>query len=307
MMHFKAVSLVRGRETSGKERMKHIEEQHNQNKASERVTKNCAGTRKGRNSYPEEVREPRSLREQTMSRNKQKSLAETDANLAKGLQCPGNKQHNATQVVWRSSKNLPILTIGPNDETVNSCFIVWDVGSQDKIRFLRSRHYQRTNSLIFVVDNNDRERIEDAIEAVQEAESVATQNTEAGFHEADCPEGYGSAGHRRNHERVSDQRAAGSHDPEGSEELFIGEIVQIPHVTEHRVPFVFSARMIVEVTQQQFIDLAIQVAQLIDEMPQIQFIDKMVHVLEVPQIQVHLKRTERCDEMMECMQKVDPL
>ena len=83
---------------------------------------------------------------------------------------------------------------------------------------------------------------EDAIEAVHEAESVATQNTEAGFHEADCLEWYGSAGHRRNHERVSDQRAAGSHDPEGSEELFIGEIVQIPQVTEHRVPIcVFSA------------------------------------------------------------------
>ena len=111
MMHFKAVSLVRGRETSGEERMKHIEEQHNQNKASERVTKNCAGTRKERNSYREEVREPRSLREQTMSRNKQKSLAETDANLAKRLQYPRNKQHNVMQVLWRSSKSLPIQTM----------------------------------------------------------------------------------------------------------------------------------------------------------------------------------------------------
>ena len=60
-----------------------------------------------------------------------------------------------------------IPTIGFNVETVdykNISFTVWDVGGQDKIRLLWRHYYQNTQGLIFVVDSNDRERIDDARE-----------------------------------------------------------------------------------------------------------------------------------------------
>merc|ERR1712048_950550 len=60
-----------------------------------------------------------------------------------------------------------IPTIGFNVETVeykNLKFTVWDVGGQDKIRPLWRHYYQGTNGVIFVVDSNDRDRIEDARE-----------------------------------------------------------------------------------------------------------------------------------------------
>merc|ERR1712124_245305 len=58
-----------------------------------------------------------------------------------------------------------IPTIGFNVETVeykNISFNVWDVGGQDKIRKLWRYYYANTQGLIFVVDSNDRDRIEDA-------------------------------------------------------------------------------------------------------------------------------------------------
>merc|ERR1740127_145651 len=60
-----------------------------------------------------------------------------------------------------------IPTIGFNVETVehkNINFTVWDVGGQDKIRPLWRHYYQNTQGLIFVVDSNDRDRVEDARE-----------------------------------------------------------------------------------------------------------------------------------------------
>merc|ERR1719265_1982315 len=60
-----------------------------------------------------------------------------------------------------------IPTIGFNVETVeykNINFTVWDVGGQDKIRKLWRHYYLNTQGLIFVVDSNDRDRIEDARE-----------------------------------------------------------------------------------------------------------------------------------------------
>jgi len=60
-----------------------------------------------------------------------------------------------------------IPTIGFNVETVeykNISFTVWDVGGQDKIRPLWRHYYQNTQGLIFVVDSNDRDRVEDAKE-----------------------------------------------------------------------------------------------------------------------------------------------
>ncbi|XP_035675611.1 ADP-ribosylation factor 4 [Branchiostoma floridae] len=58
-----------------------------------------------------------------------------------------------------------IPTIGFNVETVeykNISFTVWDVGGQDKIRPLWRHYFQNTQGLIFVVDSNDRERMEEA-------------------------------------------------------------------------------------------------------------------------------------------------
>ncbi|XP_064399518.1 ADP-ribosylation factor 4-like [Halichondria panicea] len=58
-----------------------------------------------------------------------------------------------------------IPTIGFNVETVeykNISFTVWDVGGQDKIRPLWRHYFQNTDGLIFVVDSNDRERIDEA-------------------------------------------------------------------------------------------------------------------------------------------------
>ena len=60
-----------------------------------------------------------------------------------------------------------IPTIGFNVETVeykNISFTVWDVGGQEKIRKLWRHYYQGTNGLIFVLDSNDRDRIEEARE-----------------------------------------------------------------------------------------------------------------------------------------------
>merc|ERR1711861_27082 len=58
-----------------------------------------------------------------------------------------------------------VPTVGFNVETVeykNINFSVWDVGGQDKIRKLWRYYYQNTQGLIFVVDSNDHDRIEDA-------------------------------------------------------------------------------------------------------------------------------------------------
>ncbi|XP_055388771.1 uncharacterized protein LOC129617682 [Condylostylus longicornis] len=60
-----------------------------------------------------------------------------------------------------------IPTIGFNVETVeykNISFTVWDIGGQDKIRPLWRHYFSNTQGLIFVVDSNDRDRIEAARE-----------------------------------------------------------------------------------------------------------------------------------------------
>lgn len=65
-------------------------------------------------------------------------------------------------------KTIP--TIGFNVETLDYKglnFTVWDVGGQDKIRVLWKHYYQNTDGLIFVVDSNDRDRIEDSAEELK--------------------------------------------------------------------------------------------------------------------------------------------
>ena len=63
-----------------------------------------------------------------------------------------------------------IPTIGFNVETVeyrNISFTVWDVGGQDKIRRLWRHYYTGTNGIIFVVDSNDRDRVDDVREEIR--------------------------------------------------------------------------------------------------------------------------------------------
>jgi ADP-ribosylation factor 6 len=58
-----------------------------------------------------------------------------------------------------------IPTVGFNVETVtykNVKFNVWDVGGQDKIRPLWRHYFSGTQGLIFVIDSNDRARIDEA-------------------------------------------------------------------------------------------------------------------------------------------------
>lgn len=68
-----------------------------------------------------------------------------------------------------------IPTIGFNVETVeykNISFTVWDVGGQDKIRPLWRYYFQNTQGIIFVVDSNDRDRISEAREELQQMLNV---------------------------------------------------------------------------------------------------------------------------------------
>lgn len=56
-------------------------------------------------------------------------------------------------------------TIGMNVEMAQNkhiSFIGWYVGGSDKIRTLWRHYYAMTNSIIFVVDSNDRDRLEAA-------------------------------------------------------------------------------------------------------------------------------------------------
>lgn len=58
-----------------------------------------------------------------------------------------------------------IPTIGFNVERVqykNIEFTMWDVGGQDKIRTLWKHYFHGTDALIYVVDSNDRDRLEQA-------------------------------------------------------------------------------------------------------------------------------------------------
>ncbi|CAF0896101.1 unnamed protein product [Adineta steineri] len=60
-----------------------------------------------------------------------------------------------------------IPTIGFNVETItygNLCVTTWDVGGRDKIRPLWRHYYANTSAIVFVVDSNDRDRIDDASE-----------------------------------------------------------------------------------------------------------------------------------------------
>ena len=65
-------------------------------------------------------------------------------------------------------KTIP--TIGFNFETIdykNFNFTIWDVGGQNKIRYLWKEYYYHTDGLIFVVDSTDKKRIEEAAKVLK--------------------------------------------------------------------------------------------------------------------------------------------
>ncbi|CAO2643324.1 ADP-ribosylation factor 1 [Lemmus lemmus] len=86
------------------------------------------------------------------------------ANLFKGLF--GKKEMRILMVGLDAAGKTTIL-YKLKVETVeykNISFTVWDVGGQDKIRPLWRHYFQNTQGLIFVVDSNDRERVNEARE-----------------------------------------------------------------------------------------------------------------------------------------------
>ncbi|XP_030741142.2 ADP-ribosylation factor 5 [Echinops telfairi] len=88
-----------------------------------------------------------------------------------------------------------IPTIGFNVETVeykNICFTVWDVGGQDKIRPLWRHYFQNTQGLIFVVDSNDRERVQESADELQKMVSPQRPGPEPSQGTADLCAGVGS-------------------------------------------------------------------------------------------------------------------
>ncbi|CAF1190212.1 unnamed protein product [Rotaria magnacalcarata] len=80
-------------------------------------------------------------------------------------------------VLFEEEKCARILMLGLdaagfNIEQVSPCrdvsFTVWDVAGQAKIRGVRRSCYRGTEGLIFVVDSNDPERIEEAREEFED-------------------------------------------------------------------------------------------------------------------------------------------
>jgi ADP-ribosylation factor protein 6 len=110
------------------------------------------------------------------------------ANLSKALGCLfGSKEMRLlmlgldaagkTMILYKLKLNQSVTTIPTvsfNVETVtykNIKFNVWDVGGQDKIRPLWRHYYTGTQGLVFIVDSQDRERID---EAKQELHHILT-------------------------------------------------------------------------------------------------------------------------------------
>merc|ERR1712228_417946 len=78
-----------------------------------------------------------------------------------------------TTVLYKLKNNETITTIptvGFNVEELEYKRLrmtVWDIGGQDKIRKLWRHYYEGVEGLIFVVDCNDRDRIDDAHDELQ--------------------------------------------------------------------------------------------------------------------------------------------
>ena len=85
----------------------------------------------------------------------------------------GSDAAGKTAILYQLKKNetvKTIPTIGFNVETLefkDLKFTIWDVGGQDKIRTSLKHFYENADGLIFIVDSNDRDRIEDAAEELK--------------------------------------------------------------------------------------------------------------------------------------------
>eukprot|EP01098_Paradermamoeba_levis_P001232 TRINITY_DN11386_c0_g1_i1.p1 TRINITY_DN11386_c0_g1~~TRINITY_DN11386_c0_g1_i1.p1 ORF type:complete len:177 (+),score=34.64 TRINITY_DN11386_c0_g1_i1:74-604(+) len=70
----------------------------------------------------------------------------------------------------------PCPALGSNTETIqykNIKFIMRDVGGQSKIRHLWCKYFDGTDAVIFVIDANDRERLDEAKEELHKLMSEA--------------------------------------------------------------------------------------------------------------------------------------
>lgn len=103
-----------------------------------------------------------------MGANLSKALGKIFGNKEMRLLMLGLDAAGKTTILYKLKLNQSVTTIptvGFNVETVtykNVKFNVWDVGGQDKIRPLWRHYYTGTQGLVFVVDSQDRERIEEA-------------------------------------------------------------------------------------------------------------------------------------------------
>ena len=76
-------------------------------------------------------------------------------------------------MLWRLSRSEPISTvptIGFNVETGSfqqTEITCWDVGGRSNLRTLWRHYYQQTKGIVFVIDSNDRYRIEEEVEELQ--------------------------------------------------------------------------------------------------------------------------------------------
>lgn len=87
-----------------------------------------------------------------------------------------------------------IPTIGFNMETVeyrNVTFQVWDVGGQEKLRRLWRHYYSGTHGLIYVVDSNDRYRLDTAraeLEGILSSEEMSSASLLVFANKQDLPD-----------------------------------------------------------------------------------------------------------------------
>eukprot|EP01125_Pyxidicula_operculata_P006779 TRINITY_DN2327_c0_g1_i3.p1 TRINITY_DN2327_c0_g1~~TRINITY_DN2327_c0_g1_i3.p1 ORF type:complete len:248 (-),score=34.59 TRINITY_DN2327_c0_g1_i3:32-775(-) len=96
------------------------------------------------------------------------SLSNIDTNYEVRMLMVGLDMSGKTTILYKlklgGTSTIP--TIGFNNETIqykNINFAIWDVGGQDRIRPLWRHYFQHTQCLLFVVDSNDRDRIDEAV------------------------------------------------------------------------------------------------------------------------------------------------
>lgn len=90
--------------------------------------------------------------------------------VGQAIATPGEQltDDNPTAILYKLKLDQDVTTIptvGFNVETVtykNTKFNVWDVGGQDKIRPLWRHYFSGTQGLIFVIDSNDKDRMDEA-------------------------------------------------------------------------------------------------------------------------------------------------